>query len=53
MKLVAIDAKPFREMEFSVPFHPTVSMTPETLKSKSKRAILGRMIRSYLNYYKE
>ena len=53
MKLLAIDCKPYREMEFSVPFYPTVSMTPEALKSRSRRRILKCMIGTYLGNYTE
>jgi hypothetical protein len=53
MKLTAIDCKPYKEVEFSVPFYPTVSMTPAALKSKSRRTILNRMMSEYAGYYME
>lgn len=53
MQLVAIDCKPYTEIEFTVPFYPNISMTPDALKSKVHRNLLSRMIRTYLAHYVE
>ncbi len=53
MKLVAMDAKPYKQIEFSVPFYPTISVTPKMLKKKANRLLLRNMIQTYLNHYVE
>ncbi len=53
MKLIAMDAKPYTQIEFSVPFYPTISVTPKMLKKKANRLLIRNMIQTYLNHYVE
>lgn len=51
LKLVAVDNRPYWNVEFSVPFYPNITFFPSALKKKVKRNLVRKMIRNYLDHY--
>jgi hypothetical protein len=47
LKLVSIDKQPFRDAEIMLPFYPTVSLTPSSLKKTSKRKLIANLMAIY------
>jgi hypothetical protein len=48
LQVTAIDDKPYKEIEFDVPFYPAISTVPASLLKKTKRSIIAKMFREYL-----
>ncbi len=48
-RLLRIDQKPFTEIEFQIPFYPTISVTPARLNRDTRKTIL-RIMGVYLDH---
>lgn len=50
-KMLAIDQKPYSEIEFDIPFFPSISLTPADLLKKVKRRIVMDSLRDYCDEF--
>jgi hypothetical protein len=48
MKMIAYDQKPFGEFEVCIPYFPSVSFVPKTMRSKSKRNLITTALDQFM-----